>query len=98
MLTTQNTPALVSNPRRGGQEQAPMKVKILRNTVANRQPVEVGQIVELTKQEAEYLILRKLAEVAVDPVIAAQPAPVIETADLKPAFETADKPRAKRKE
>ena len=75
-----------------------MKVKILRNTVANRKPVEIGQIVELSKQESEYLIARKMAEIAVEPVIVAQAAPIIETADLKPAIETADKPRAKRKE
>lgn len=39
-----------------------MKVKILRNTVANKRPVEVGEIIDLPDAEARFLIAIGKAE------------------------------------
>lgn len=43
-----------------------MKVKIIRNTVAGGQNVSRGDVVELSKNEANYLIRLKKAVVHVD--------------------------------
>lgn len=72
-----------------------IKVKITRNTVANKQPVFEGEIHELPDLEAKYLIgLGKAVGVG-----EAKSAPAIETAELSQAnVETADvkTPRSKK--
>lgn len=103
MLTTQNTSALVSNHQRG-ESDLTMKVLIIRDTVANKKPVFVGDVVEVPDQEAKELMLMKKAQ----PVPASNIAHVdvvpeigkgeVETAELHvPEIETTVK-RGKRKE
>ena len=85
MLTTNNTGGLAN--RQSPQEIKLMKVKILRNTVANGQPVEVGQIVDVSESDAAMLIGIGKAEAVNEKAI--------ETADAHVArgvaVETADK-------
>jgi hypothetical protein len=105
MLTVKDAFPLVSDHQRKGESKT-MKIKILRNTVAGGKAVLEGDVLELSEQEAKYLVAIKKAEVYV-------PIPevgtfgeagemefgeggMIETADL-PRHETAMKPRGKRK-
>ncbi len=57
-----------------------MKIKIIRNTVANKVPVFEGQVIETSDVDAKYLIgigkAVKFDETA---------QPIVETADKKPA-------------
>ena len=69
-----------------------IKVKITRNTVANKQAVVEGQIVELPDSEAKFLIGIKKA-VLVETKGRSDPA--IETADMQAPIETADVKRPK---
>lgn len=74
-----------------------MKVRIVRNTVAQGQPVEVGQILELPEADARLLIAAGKAVAEESVTISDQPE--IETADLKTdAVESADikSPRKKK--
>ena len=95
MLTTQNSPGLAN--RQPGQEQLVMKVRIVRNTVANKEPVEAGQVLDLPEAEARLLIAAGKAEA--DNSVIITEAPVVETADVQPVLENAaiPAPRSKRK-
>lgn len=72
-----------------------MIVVITRNTVANKQPVEVGQVLELSESEARLLIAAGKAQEEKSVMISERPE--IETADLQPAMETADVKSPRRK-
>jgi hypothetical protein len=39
-----------------------MKVKILKNTVADKKPIKAGQFAELSEKEAKFLVTIKKAE------------------------------------
>ena len=66
-----------------------MKVRIVRNTIANKQAVDVGKILELSEAEARLLIAAGKAVEEKSVTISDQPE--IETADLKvPEMESAD--------
>jgi hypothetical protein len=101
MLTVKDAFPLVRGHQREG-ENAPMKVKIIRNTVADGKAVNVGDVVELPEREAKELIVMKRAvefkEEAKAPKPEPAPEPMIETAVIPQDFETAVKPRPKRKE
>lgn len=73
-----------------------MKVRIIRNTIANKEQVFVGQILELSESEARLLIAAGKA-VAENSVEISQN-PEVETADFQPVMETADvkSPRKKK--
>ncbi len=87
MLTTKNSPGLAKS--QPGQEQPVMKVRIVRNTVANKQPVEAGQILELPEPDARLLIAAGKA--VFDESVTISDQPEIETAELKvPEMENAD--------
>lgn len=75
-----------------------MKIKITRDTVANKEPVFMGDVVDLEEQEAKYLIAIGKAT----PLSASQTSPQIpadaghlegkiETADVKMPLETSVK-------
>jgi len=106
MLTAETGQSLIKGR---GAETAPlresvMKVQIVRDTVAGKKPVFVGEVVELPELEARELIVMKKAVVFAEPAFIPSPSPEkdggeIETADLKPAgVETTAKVRGKRKE
>jgi hypothetical protein len=91
MLTTKNVSGLVkSQPTK---EQT-MRVKFIRNTVANGQAVNEGETHDVPEREAQMLIAMKRA-VAVE----AAPAPAeIEMADARSeSIETADVKRPRKK-
>lgn len=94
MMTVKNSFVLVRNIQHEGSKGVPMKIKMLRNTVAGGKAVLVGEVIEVPEQEAKYLVAIQKAEVFVEK----EPAPVepvIETAEL-PQVENAMKPRGKR--
>jgi hypothetical protein len=82
-----------------------MKILIIRDTVAGKKAVQVGDVVDVPNQEAEALIAMKKAQI----VPASQIAQIeivpevgkgeVETAEIKvPELETTAKVRGKRKE
>lgn len=80
-----------------------MKIQLTRNTVVNGQPQAIGDVIEVNDQDGKFLINIKKAVRFIEPDAQVVEAPAqnaeIETADAKPALETADrKPRGKRKE
>lgn len=89
MLTSKNMSGLVNS--QPTQETTLMKIKITRNTVAGGQPVNEGQVVDVSEADARTLI-------AMGKAIRYAESPAIETADAAPvAVETADvKPPAKK--
>ena len=76
-----------------------MKVKVIRDTVAGKRSVFVGEVLDLPEQEARELILMKKVDLYVEPAAPAQEAEApIETADLQPAGMETSVKRVKRKE
>jgi len=75
-----------------------MKVKITRNTVANGTPVMIGEVVEMSENEARFLIAIMKAEAVNSPM----PSPIercdtdIEITDARVEVEKAIKPRVKK--
>lgn len=75
-----------------------MKIKITRDTVANKEPVFVGDVVDLDEQEAKYLIaIGKATPLSASQTSPQMPADAghlegeVETADLKRPLETSVK-------
>ena len=91
MLTTKNSGLVTSQP---AQEAKVMKVKILRNTVANKKAVNEGAIVEVSEIEGKFLVsIGKAVEIARPE---APSAPSMETTDAEPpAMESTAKAQPK---
>ena len=75
-----------------------MKIIIIRNTVANGRPVEVGDMPEVSKREAHILISMGKAAIAPpeQPVFEAAVAPPVEVAVRPNPVRKARKPRARK--